>query len=111
MATLFYDLFHIGAALLALGAMVAFIATFVRRSANTTWKRWVRLVSPVVAISALAASLLVTSPLAYHAAAPIAPGATVYTVSWGSDLYAFRATDGSPRFIHHLSGPLGQFLL
>jgi hypothetical protein len=93
MPTLFYDLFH--------------IATFVRRSATTTWKLWVRLVSPAVAVIALAAFLLVSSPLAYHTAAPIAPGATIYTGSAGSDLYALRATDGSPRFIRHLSGPLG----
>src|SRR5258706_140900 len=102
MANLFYDLFHAGAALMALAATLAFIATFLRRGANTPQKRWLRVASLVVAGGALAALLVVTSPLEYRTAAPIPRETTVYVVSMTNDLYALLATDGSRLFIRHL---------
>ncbi|MGZ3584723.1 MAG: outer membrane protein assembly factor BamB family protein [Ktedonobacterales bacterium] len=103
---LWYIVLRILVGVVAVGAIVAFLLTYLRRT--TKHKGLLRTVSLIVLVSALVVLLSARSPLDYHTTAPAPADARLYAISNANDLYALRATDGSRTFIRHLPGAQGQ---
>lgn len=103
---LWYIVLRILVGVVAVGAIVAFLLTYLRRT--TKHKGLLRTVSLIVLVAALVALPFVRSPLDYRTTAPAPADARLYAISNANDLYALRATDGSRTFIRHLPGAQGQ---
>ncbi len=103
-----YDVARYIASALVVGAILAFLVSYLRRVMRH--KSLLRTISIIALVPALLVLLFVRSPLDYRAAAPAPADADVYVLSrnlsaHSDDLFAVRATDGKQLFLRHLPAP------